>query len=814
MHNSWILPLLIAGFAANAAVIEEKDFSTLVDQAYTGKILKFPSYGKFSAEEGQVDLMIEVGFDPAANDRHHTLWSVKLGNSTLSLYFNVNDRGLVFYHFNPENPRNTAKDGYAFLFGTGDLNWKKGERHSIRVQWLPDGVRNIWVDGIPRAQCKGEALFVSVEPEDITNAEQIIGEGSFRLERFRSASHADRAEKKTAKKKAIALDELNFQAAPGIIRTRTGNWQLTTENAIALIDGTSGRWRGWFERNARCDLLRGEGRILIDGTEAAVSNVRLEKDGLVCRCSDGTRIVYRTESGAVIWSVELPKPQTVDGTVTFAFPAWPGRAPKAFVPHYVGETALEKTPTMQAIYGEPGHLAFPLVSLYSTAENLGWSMLAPLDLDRKTFFEFNALTEELFRAVMRVTPWSEGKTSYCWKIFMHEGDYRPGLGKVFSDNRNSFRNTEALMGFSQIGGDTAGIPEIAKYGLRYRVVNTDSLCGGYGLWVPENRDNAYQKRADTIRTQIRELHRHGVKALLYAQGYETRFKDMALKHFSDSILRTPDGQPELTPFGIAMDPHRGGTFHRHILRQIEQLMEEFPDADGFFWDWSGENRQKALIEDVARLVHERGKYLVGNNAYGRTWRFMDNTLAECSTRNLRALQYLALAYPITYLPVYYGDLPVAPGNEITAAGKPQWAEQDFKACLSTGNFLMYQYRFAYHDQSLELLRRYLPLWETIRKRRWVFDANPLQLPDGYEGNIFLLPDGQYAVTMTSMKRSAFDPPSHGTCQVKIKLPNASAFHTVQVLSADTGQLNAGWDSRDGTVTLNALPSAAVIILRK
>ena len=75
------------------------------------------------------------------------------------------------------------------------MNWKKGERHSIRVQWLPDGVRNIWVDGIPRAQCKGEALFVSVEPEDITNAEQIIGEGSFRLERFRSASHAARAKK-------------------------------------------------------------------------------------------------------------------------------------------------------------------------------------------------------------------------------------------------------------------------------------------------------------------------------------------------------------------------------------------------------------------------------------------------------------------------------------------------------------------------------------------------------------------------------------------------------------------------------------------
>ena len=26
------------------------------------------------------------------------------------------------------------------------------------------------MDGIPRAQCKGEALFVSVEPEDIANA--------------------------------------------------------------------------------------------------------------------------------------------------------------------------------------------------------------------------------------------------------------------------------------------------------------------------------------------------------------------------------------------------------------------------------------------------------------------------------------------------------------------------------------------------------------------------------------------------------------------------------------------------------------------
>ena len=800
---------------AKAGIIIEEDFSSLVDQSYTGQVMTFPSYGEFNSSEGQIDLVIEVGFDPADNDKPHALWSIELGNSTLSLYFNADDRGLVFYHFNPENPANTAKDGFAFLFGTGDLNWKQGERHTVRVQWLPSGERSIWVDGTPRAQVRGEALFVGVDPEAVANAEQRIGGGNFRLERFCAAGHADAPEREHETKSAINPAVMDFTAGIGITRNASGDWQLTTQQALALIDGGSGHWIGYFDRTGQRDLMRSEGEILVNGTELeGLPEIQLVDGQLICRYINGIAVTYQVEPEAIIWGVELPEPQAVDDTITFSFPAWPGTAPTVFVPHYTKETALDKQPTLQAIYGEPGHLSFPLVSIYSRSDNLGWSCWAPLELDRKVFFEFNALTDQLFQAVLRVTPYSEAQTRYQWKIRLHEGDFRPGLGAVFADSPEAFRNVEDLMGFSQIGGDIAGIPNLAAYGLRYRVVNTDTLCGGYGLWVPEERDAGYEERSEAIRSQIRELHQNGVKALLYAQGFETHFEDMARERFADSILRAPDGTPKKTPFGIAMDPYHGESFRRHILQQIELLLEEFPEADGFFWDWSGENRQKILIEDVSNFLHARGKYLVGNNAYGRTWRFMDNVLAECSTRNLRTLQYLGLAYPITYLPVYYGDLPVAPGNEIVAAGEPQWAEKDFKACLATGNFMMYQYRFPYHDRSLELLRHYLPLWEAIRERRWVFEANPLELPEGYDGNIFALPDGGYAVTMTADNISFFEPETLGKCQVKIRVHDISEYTKIRVLSADDTPLEIEWFPQDGAAYLKGQPSAAVLILQK
>jgi hypothetical protein len=146
---------------------------------------------------------------------------------------------------------------------------------------------------------------------------------------------------------------------------------------------------------------------------------------------------------------------------------------------------------------------------------------------------------------------------------------------------------------------------------------------------------------------------------------------------------------------------------------------------------------------------------------------------------LAAMQYYGLYKPIIILD----------GGIVTRA------EGDFKKCL--------RYGMIYNDldptremkekqatdenrrQAHEALAAYGPLFKLLIGKTWVLEGDPLVLPEGFDGNIFRRPNGDYIVTLVSADQSLFDDtPSRKDVKVTIRVSDAEKIAAADVYSAD------------------------------
>ena len=51
--------------------------------------------------------------------------------------------------------------------------------------------------------------------------------------------------------------------------------------------------------------------------------------------------------------------------------------------------------------------------------------------------------------------------------------------------------------------------------------------------------------------------------------------------------------------------------------------------------------------------------------------------------------------------------------------------------------------------SKDLYRKYVPLLERLFRRRWVFDPKPIEMPTGFQGNVFRSPSGSLLASVVS-----------------------------------------------------------------
>lgn len=335
-----------------------------------------------------------------------------------------------------------------------------------------------------------------------------------------------------------------------------------------------------------------------------------------------------------------------------------------------------------------------------------------------------------------------------------------------------------------------------------------------------------------LRSFIRTLHANGIRAFIYFQP-STAWEPYGVQKFPEDVARDRDGN--VIPDWIeqaGMNPRPGSRWAAHIERQFEALLNALPEVDGVFMDQShfdyldyahddgvtlaGDRpvyRMGYAIRDITRkLVHQaraRGKMVWWNGPWMTELGAPgDGHLSEAS-ESIEAMKYFGLGNR----PITTGATSVDSYDRVLLAGA-----QPAAPILST---IMLSHRYSKEvpagaappAEEMALYKRYAPLFEQTRRREWVLEPGVAVAPEGFEANVFLKPDGDYAVPLVASHADGaggwqFDVP------VTLRLPG---IRSASLLSADcTGTMRleimrAGGQLR---LTIPRHRRASLIVLRR
>ena len=349
------------------------------------------------------------------------------------------------------------------------------------------------------------------------------------------------------------------------------------------------------------------------------------------------------------------------------------------------------------------------------------------------------------------------------------GAWRPALGWLYERFREYFEpRSESIhrMWGGHISG-TFNVSEeearvMASLGLKWHEIHAHYPA--YGNYHPEglaewrsghDRQNETRISVEMVRQTIRNLHAAGAAAMPYIQVSGDGDDENLDPAFQECRIRDMHGNPwSAWPGTHLMNSDPSLPFGKDITRQIEGMAARYPEMDGVFLDQpcynfldtahddgiTAVNNRPAYmtgfnyfphLEHLSRLLHP-AKAIIGNGPFGiGIMKYIDGFMAEGSSWLTDHLQYYGLAKPLFFLCYPTGDGDI---------------ERMFQQCLThAAGYSSY----ARALPSKDLYDRYVPLLERLFRRRWVFDANPIALPDGFRGGLFRGPAGSLLASIVT-----------------------------------------------------------------
>jgi hypothetical protein len=319
-------------------------------------------------------------------------------------------------------------------------------------------------------------------------------------------------------------------------------------------------------------------------------------------------------------------------------------------------------------------------------------------------------------------------------------------------------------------------------------------------------------------------HRYGIKVYLYFQVFEAWHK-YAEKFFPKDIALDASGGPlSAWQFCNLMNPDPAGSWGAHIMNQAHEIVRRYPEIDGIFYDRMDycsydfahgdgltmvDNKPaymlgralESLNEKLFNIFHEKSISIWGNAPSSvEVCKNLDGIMAEGGVEVLKKFQYLGLGRPIVYLP--YDK-------------QPKDTEEKLKYSLLCGAFPS----ITDGGRECQLLdEKYRPLFELMANRRWVLSRNPLEVPSGFDSNIFRTSDGGYALILIgSSKPKSIDPLFTYNTRLTVNIPDAHEIQYVYLLSGDwVGVNRLEFEKTQRTIVIN-LPfhlSCSMIYLSK
>ncbi len=440
---------------------------------------------------------------------------------------------------------------------------------------------------------------------------------------------------------------------------------------------------------------------------------------------------------------------------------WAAREGMPSAPNRYAQIALE--------YGEiTSGILIPALVSYREKENVGLLAAMPFDFKTprlrfvSTFRDPDLIIEFDWLALAPNRP---AKAKLLFRAT--EGHWRPALGWLYNRYKDYFepRSTtiQNLWGGHICGNfdaDPEDIKIMRQLGLSWYEIHAHFPA--YGNYHPESASTWHSGHSkdkksiskELIKQTIKNLHEENVAALPYIQVTGDGDAEALPSGFTSSRIRDRHGEyVSAWPGTWLMNSDPKLPFGKDMQRQIRGIVERYPEMDGLFVDQACYNfldtahddgltavgnRPAAMtgfnyaphLEQLSKLLHPN-KVMIANGPFCvGIMKYFDGLMAEGSEWLCDHLQY----YTIGCKPMYF----------LLYRKEDRDLELMFQRCLIYGAGYS-SYKQA--AESADLYHQYVPLVERLFRRRWVFEADPLHLPTGYEGNVFRLQDDRLAVSM-------------------------------------------------------------------
>lgn len=470
-------------------------------------------------------------------------------------------------------------------------------------------------------------------------------------------------------------------------------------------------------------------------------------------------------------------------------------------------------------------LTVPVIDVYSEKLDAGLALAVPFELHKpELIFEVDKLAGEI-RLVFDNLALARGtRPAAAVLMHAHSGDWRPGLGWIYRRYRPYFTAGDRPRIMRQQGPMSYSFPVLTDEVIRnwkrdMHFSWTEALFAPtFGDYVPHARTWTFDmmksaKRPECemqlshaeMRAYFRRLERRGVASFAYFNVGECE-KELAERCYPESIMRLDHGHAAaewLWPDGrrrnVRMRPDPESRWGRAMLRQLDALFKTYPALSGIFLDQacyrtydfaSADGRTMLanrpcfdthtvfprMVERIVRILRRHGRTAFTNGPYCiEAQKGLDGIMSEGRIPGIAQYAYMGLDKAVMILT--YG----------AALDKFECALQ---ACLKYGAFpdvrdhLAMRPRPRITPAERDLYARYLPLFEALRGRQWVFHPHALALPDGYDGNIFLNPQNRYVVTLFPRCGLATDRRNLVRREIRLCLPDAGAPRQAAWLSVN------------------------------
>ena len=418
------------------------------------------------------------------------------------------------------------------------------------------------------------------------------------------------------------------------------------------------------------------------------------------------------------------------------------------------------------------------------------------DSSLASYYPYNGLDEKFWQTYVTHSPWREGLSipyMHAWSgsYYCDEEEWVPYVMRKWDDiHRNPGHYPEGFLEGKP--AEDAGWREIvdwidsrevdAKLFQRFR--RTKGMSSGARTWArfSHRRVNEYLALAK----------KYGSLTMLYWNPSEV-WDNWALDVFKG--YEVPGWRwMDCTLCNI----HPGSPVERTYWRNAKAIIDNYPDLTGLhvdqaYYGWEDRRRDDGfsidergpfsdlhrnigrLVRKVTAYAHSKGKYSDQNHPYASIevsgWCDLACVEDRCSP-----------------------GMGQEPGRYITVGNRGciqlYAREERMQMNLRNGWFtylgvppaalLDKEPRGSYCWRSW----LYTPVFELFRGRTWVLEPNCVRLPEGYDGNLFKRPDGNYVATVISYGESITTPYWRVAVPVGIRIAEAARVKTAYLISAD------------------------------